>query len=185
MLRDIRELAGDPEAYAAELNRRWGGLLSYRYLGRSYSSMDIGATDTVPVRHDMRNPTGGLYLAVLGIVSPDSGLVSDLEAVPNPVIHSIQVLDPGRDVRRIEIQSEGSSAAGRWRTAGRRSSTPTTPAGCWHSTRVRGEHRRAAGGPGSDGTQPDRGRRLRPTCRRCGRCSAPADDPTARGHYRS
>ena len=84
MLRDIRELAGDPEAYAAELNRRWGGLLSYRYLGRSYSSMDIGATDTVPVRHDMRNPTGGLYLAVLGIVSPDSGLVSDLEAVPNP-----------------------------------------------------------------------------------------------------
>ena len=107
MLRDIRELAGDPEAYAAELNRRWGGLLSYRYLGRSYSSMDIGATDTVPVRHDMRNPTGGLYLAVLGIVSPDSGLVSDLEAVPNPVIHSIQVLDPGRDVRRIEIRSEG------------------------------------------------------------------------------
>ena len=106
MLRDIRELADDPEAYAAELNRRWGGLLSYRYLGRSYSSMDVGAQDTVAIRHDMRNPTGGLFLAVLGIVSPDSGLVSDLEAVPNPVIHSIQVLDPGRDVRRIEIQSE-------------------------------------------------------------------------------
>jgi acyl-coenzyme A thioesterase PaaI-like protein len=55
----------------------------------------------------MRNPTGGLFLAVLGIVSPDSGLVSDREAVPNPVVISIQVLDPGRDVRRIEIQSEG------------------------------------------------------------------------------
>lgn len=106
MLRDIRELAGDPEAYAAELNRRWGGLLSYRYLGRSYSSMDIGADDTVTIRHDMRNACGGLYLAVLGIVSPDSGLVSDLEAVPNPVIHSVQVLDPGRDVRRIEIRSQ-------------------------------------------------------------------------------
>ncbi|MCX2930365.1 hypothetical protein ORI20_08765 [Mycobacterium sp. CVI_P3] len=106
MLRDIRELADDPAAYAAELNRRWGGLLSYRYLGRSYSSMDVDARDTVAIRHDMRNPTGGLLLAVLGIVSPDSGLVSDLEAVPNPVIHSIQVLDPGRDVRRIEIQSE-------------------------------------------------------------------------------
>ena len=107
MLRDIRELAGDPEAYAAELNRRWGGLLSYRYLGRSYSSMDIGPVDdTVAIRHDMRNPTDGLYLAVLGIVSPDSGLVSDLEAVPNPVVHSIQVLDPGRDVRRIEIRSQ-------------------------------------------------------------------------------
>lgn len=107
MLRDIRELADDPEAYAAELGRRWGGLLSYRYLGRSYSSMDVGPVDdTVTVRHDMRNPTGGLLLAVLGIVSPDSGLVSDLEAVPNPVVHSIQVLDPGRDVRRIEIRSE-------------------------------------------------------------------------------
>jgi hypothetical protein len=33
--------------------------------------------------------------------------MSDLEAVPNPVIHSCQVLDPGRDVRRIEIVSEG------------------------------------------------------------------------------
>ena len=106
MLRDIRELADDPAAYAAELNRRWGGLLSYRYLGRSHSSMDIGGQDTVAVRHDMRNPAGGLYLAVLGIVSPDSGLVSDLEAVPNPVILSIQVVDPGHDVRRIEIQSE-------------------------------------------------------------------------------
>ena len=106
MLRDIRELADDPAAYAAELNRRWGGLLSYRYLGRSHSSMDIDAQDTVAIRHDMRNPAGGLFLAVLGIVSPDSGLVSDLEAVPNPVILSIQVVDPGHDVRRIEIQSE-------------------------------------------------------------------------------
>jgi hypothetical protein len=25
-LRDIRELAGEPDAYAAELRRRWGGL---------------------------------------------------------------------------------------------------------------------------------------------------------------
>ena len=33
--------------------------------------------------------------------------MSDLEAVPNPVIHSCQILDPGRDVRRIEIISEG------------------------------------------------------------------------------
>lgn len=46
MLRDIRDLTEDPEAYAAELRRRWGGLLSYRYLGRSYSSMDLGPVDT-------------------------------------------------------------------------------------------------------------------------------------------
>jgi hypothetical protein len=29
-LRDIRDLADDPEANAAELKRRWTGLLSYR-----------------------------------------------------------------------------------------------------------------------------------------------------------
>jgi hypothetical protein len=108
MLRDIRELTGDPEAYAEELRRRWGGLLSYRYLGRSYSSMNVGPVDdTVAVRHDMRDPAGGLLLSVFGIVSPDSGLVSDLEAVPNPVVHTCQVLDPGLDVSRIEIVSEG------------------------------------------------------------------------------
>jgi hypothetical protein len=107
VLKDIRELAGDPEAYAAELRRRWGGLLSYRYIGRFHASMDNGQPDeTVTLRRDMRNPTGGLLLAVLGIASPDSGLVSDLEAVPNPVIHSLQILDPGRDVSRIEIISE-------------------------------------------------------------------------------
>jgi hypothetical protein len=107
MPRDIRELTSDPEAYAAELRRRWGGLLSYRYIGRTYDSMDRGPTDnTVTLRRDMRNPTGGLLLAVLGIASPEGGHMSDLEAVPNPVIHSCQMLDPGRDVRRIEIMSE-------------------------------------------------------------------------------
>jgi hypothetical protein len=54
----------------------------------------------------MRNPTGGLLLAVLGISAPESGHMSDLEAVPNPVVHSCQIIDPGRDVRRIEIVSE-------------------------------------------------------------------------------
>ena len=108
MLRDIRELSDNEEAYADELRRRWGGLLSYRYIGRQFSSMDVGDfDDTVTLRHDMRNATGGILLAVLGIASPEGGEMSDLEAVPNPVIHSIQVLDPGRDVRRIEIVSEG------------------------------------------------------------------------------
>jgi acyl-coenzyme A thioesterase PaaI-like protein len=105
--RDIRELRDDPVAYADELRRRWGGLLSYRYIGRSWSSMDLGPTDnTVTLRSDMRNPSGGILLAVLGIASPEGGGRSDLEAVPNPVIHSCQVLDPGRDVRRIEVVSE-------------------------------------------------------------------------------
>lgn len=106
MLRDIRELTYEQEAYAEELRRRWGGLLSYRYIGRAFSSMDLGADDTVTLRHDMRNPTGGLLLAVLGISSPEGGGMSDLDAVPNPVIHSCQVVDPGHDVRRIEVRSE-------------------------------------------------------------------------------
>jgi hypothetical protein len=55
-LRDIRDLADDPEAYAAELRRRWTGLLSYRYIGRNHSSMNTGpADDTVALRRDMRN----------------------------------------------------------------------------------------------------------------------------------
>jgi len=108
MVRDIRELTDSPEAYAEELRLRWGGLLSYRYIGRSYASMDLGPEDsTVKIRRDMRNPTGGLLLAVLCIAAPEGGHMSDLEAVPNPVIHSCQILNPGRDVRRIEIVSEG------------------------------------------------------------------------------
>src|SRR6478736_9563343 len=107
MLRDIRELADSPEEYAAELRRRWGGLLSYRYIGRSHAQMDLGPVDnTVTIRRDMRDGAGGLLLGMLGIASPEGGHMSDLEAVPNPVIHSCQILDPGRDVRRIEIISE-------------------------------------------------------------------------------
>lgn len=107
MLRDIRELADSPEEYAEELRRRWGGLLSYRYIGRSYAQMDLVDEDnTVSVRHDMRDAAGGLLFAVLGISAPESGHMSDLEAVPNPVIHSCQIVDPGIDVRRIEVVSE-------------------------------------------------------------------------------
>jgi hypothetical protein len=107
MPRDIRELLDDPEAYAAELRRRWGGLLSYRYIGRRWSSMDVGpADDTVTLRRDMRSRSGAILLAVLGIAAPEGGGRSDLEAVPNPVIHSCQVLDPGRNVHRIAVVSE-------------------------------------------------------------------------------
>lgn len=107
-LRDIRELKEDKDAYAAELTRRWTGLLSYRYIGRRYGSMDIGADgdDVVNLRHDFRNSTGGLMVAPLAIASPEGGGRSDLEVVPNPVIHCAQILDPAHDVKRIEVCSE-------------------------------------------------------------------------------
>lgn len=104
MLRDIRELKDDPEAYAEELRKRWTGLLSYRYIGRNHSSMNTGPVDdTVTLRRDMRNSTGGLLVAPLSIAAPEGNVGSDLVAVPNPVIHSCQILDPARDVSRIEV----------------------------------------------------------------------------------
>jgi hypothetical protein len=104
MLRDIRELKGDRDAYAAELQRRWTGLMSYRYIGRNHSSMNTGPVDnTVTLRGDMRNTSGGLLVAPLSISSPEGNVGSDLVAVPNPVIHSCQILDDGRDVTRIEV----------------------------------------------------------------------------------
>jgi hypothetical protein len=103
-VRDIRELADDPEAYAAELRRRWTGLLSYRYIGRNHSAMNTGPVDnTVTLRRDMRNAAGGLLVAPLSIASPEGNVGSDLETVPNPVIHSCQILDDARDVSRIEV----------------------------------------------------------------------------------
>src|SRR5437763_16238866 len=108
MLKDIRELKNDPDAYAAELEKRWTGLLSYRYIGRNHGSMNTGPEDnTVTLRRDMRNAAGGLLVAPISISSPEGGGRSDLVAVPNPVIHSCQILDDARDVKRIEVvQSE-------------------------------------------------------------------------------
>jgi hypothetical protein len=70
--------------------------------------MNTGPVDnTVTLRRDMRNSTGGLLVAPISISAPEGGGRSDLEAVPNPVIHSCQILDPAYDVKRIEIiQSE-------------------------------------------------------------------------------
>ena len=104
MLRDIRELRDDPQAYAEELQRRWGGLLSYRYIGRNHGSMNLGPIDnTVTLRRDMRNAAGGLLVAPLSISSPEGNVGADIETVPNPVIHSCQIIDEARGVTRIEV----------------------------------------------------------------------------------
>lgn len=104
MLKDIRELMGDKEAYAAELAKRWGGLLSYRYIGRIHGNMNTGPVDnTVKLRRDMRNAAGGIMAAPLSIAAPESGGVSDMEVVPNPTVYSLQILDDAKDVKRIEL----------------------------------------------------------------------------------
>jgi hypothetical protein len=108
VLKDIRDLTENTDAYREELKERWSALLSYRYIGRNHSSMNTGPVDnTVTLRHDMRNAAGGLMVAPISISSPEGGGRSDLVAVPNPVIHSCQILDDARDVQRIEVfQSE-------------------------------------------------------------------------------
>ncbi|OBA60562.1 hypothetical protein A5647_14195 [Mycobacterium sp. 1100029.7] len=118
-LRDIREFAGDADAYRDELYRRWTGLLSYRYIGRKHSSMDIGdVDDTVVIRRDMRNAVGGIMVAPLAISSPE-GCQTDMVAVPNPVIASVQIIDPGYDVARVEIVDSGIVHQGRTMGYGR------------------------------------------------------------------
>jgi hypothetical protein len=103
MLKDIREVT-DRQEYADELKHRWTSLLSYRYIGRNMSALNTGEVDnTVTLRSDMRNAAGGLLVAPLSITSPEGGGRHDLNAVPNPVIHSCQILDPADDVKRIEV----------------------------------------------------------------------------------
>ena len=118
-VRDIREFSDDPDAYRDELFRRWTGLLSYRYIGRKHSSMNIGDTDdTVAIRRDMRNEAGGIMVAPLAIASPE-GCQADLVAVPNPVIASVQIVDPGYDVTKVEIVGSGNVHQGRTMGYGR------------------------------------------------------------------
>ena len=118
-LRDIRELADDTDAYRDELFRRWTGLLSYRYIGRKHSSMNIGEVDdTVVIRRDMRNEAGGIMVAPLAISSPE-GCQTDMVAVPNPVIASVQIVDPGYDVNRVAIVDSGNVHQGRTMGYGR------------------------------------------------------------------
>jgi len=107
---DIRTT--DTEQYWETLRQRWGALMSYRYLGRQFSSMNNVDDDTVTLRHDMRNAAGGILAQVLSISAPGGGGPSDLEVVPNPVIHSLQVVDNGNDVKRIEVTNAGALKIG-------------------------------------------------------------------------
>jgi hypothetical protein len=110
VLEDIRTT--DKDQYWETLRRRWGALMSYRYIGRQFSSMNNVEDDTVTLRHDMRNAAGGILSQIYSISAPGGGGPSDLEVVPNPVIHSVQILDNGNDVRRIEVVDAGALKVG-------------------------------------------------------------------------
>jgi hypothetical protein len=97
---DIRTIPADE--YWRVFETKWTSLLSYRYLGRVNSGLDLNeGAEEMALRHDMRNPAGGIMLAPLCIFTPESGGMNDDEFVPNPVIASMQILDDARDVAKL------------------------------------------------------------------------------------
>ncbi|MGD9701057.1 MAG: hypothetical protein AB7Q42_03790 [Acidimicrobiia bacterium] len=101
---DIREKS--PAEHWAHFEQAWTKLLSYRYLGKGTPHLDRGVTrEVMPLRHDMRNSTGGVMAAPLCIASPEPWWRDD-ECVPAPVTMSYDILDPARDVRQVEVVRE-------------------------------------------------------------------------------
>jgi hypothetical protein len=102
---DIRTVS--PEEYWKVFEKKWTSLLSYRYLGRINSGLDRNdGAEQMTLRHDMRNPLGGIMAAPLCIFSPEAGGMNDDEFVPNPVIASMQIVDDARDVRKLRAVPE-------------------------------------------------------------------------------
>lgn len=99
---DIRDT--DPDTYWQTFEEKWTSLLTYRYLGRQWDSLDTGVEGSfMTLRHDMRNSTGGIMAAPLCVASPECGGFNDDVVVPNPLIASMQILDPAHDVSRLMI----------------------------------------------------------------------------------
>ncbi len=103
-LGDIRVVT--PEEHWAHFARAWVALKTYTYLGKRTPSMDAGVDrETMPLRHDMRNSTGGIMAAPLCLAAPEPFWLDD-ECVPAPVTMSYDILDPARDVKRLEVLRE-------------------------------------------------------------------------------
>jgi len=101
---DIRRLTA--EEHWAHFNKAWVALKSYTYLGKGSPFLDKGVErETMPLRHDMRNSTGGVTAAPLCILSPEPWWRDD-ECVPAPVTMTYEILDPAYDVRRLEVLRE-------------------------------------------------------------------------------
>ena len=100
---DIRGAA--PGDYWKAFEEKWTSLLTYRYLGREWGSLDNNVAEGhfMTLRHDMRNTSGGIMAAPLCVASPECGGFNDNVVVPNPLIASMQILDPARDVKKLMI----------------------------------------------------------------------------------
>ena len=103
-LGDIRTLT--PEEHWQHFEKSWIALQSYTDLGKGTPFLDVGVDrEIMPLRHDMRNSTGGVMAAPLCIASPEPWWRYD-ECVPAPVTMAYDVLDPAHDVKRLEVLRE-------------------------------------------------------------------------------
>src|ERR1700689_1228466 len=101
MVRDIRE--GPADEYWDRLREMMGpgGLITYWYLGRAFNqTVD---PDTMRLRRDMRNASGGIMAAPLAIAAPETGGWRDRDVVPAPVAYSLHILDDASDVEEIRV----------------------------------------------------------------------------------
>ncbi|EUA23890.1 hypothetical protein I553_5018 [Mycobacterium xenopi 4042] len=102
--RDIRTVP--PEQHWKQFEKSWRALKIYTYLGKTTPFLDAGVEkETMPLRHDMRNPSGGIMAAPLTILSPEPYWRDD-ECVPAPVTMTYDILDPAYDVGRLEVLRE-------------------------------------------------------------------------------
>lgn len=94
-----------PDEYWKAFEKKWTSLLTYRYLGREWGSLDNNVAEGhfMTLRHDMRNETGGIMAAPLCVAAPECGGFNDNIVVPNPLIASMQILDSARDVKKLMI----------------------------------------------------------------------------------
>jgi hypothetical protein len=101
---DIRTMT--PEEHWRHFEKAWTALKSYTYLGKGTPFLDIGVeSETMPLRHDMRNSTGGIMAAPLCILCPEPYWRDD-ECVPAPVTMTYDVLDPAHDVTQLLVQRD-------------------------------------------------------------------------------
>jgi hypothetical protein len=102
---DIRTVS--PDEYWKVFEKKWTSLLSYRYLGRVEAGLDRNeGAGHMRLRHDMRNPLGGIMIAPLCIFAPEAGGMNDDVYVPNPVIASMQILDDAAGVTTLRAVPE-------------------------------------------------------------------------------
>jgi hypothetical protein len=98
---DIRTMT--PEEHWKHFEKSWKALKSYSYLGKTTPFLDAGVEkETMPLRHDMRNSTGGIMASPLTILSPEPYWRDD-ECVPAPVTMTYDILEPAYGVKWLEV----------------------------------------------------------------------------------